>query len=90
MMQASQNLLHGILIFNELAIEKQPRWDDKSNKFLGVCCEHGHATSLEFTSEDDLVMLWNELESGKIHLSHEVRCHALESPSYHGHQPTNF
>ena len=90
MMRASQNLLHGILMFDKLAIEKRPRWDDKSNKFLGVCHEHGHATSLEFTSEDDLVMLWNELESGKIHLSHEVRCHALESPSYHGHQPTNF
>jgi len=40
-----------------LAIEKRPRWDDKSNKFLGVCREHGHATSLEFTNEDDLVML---------------------------------
>jgi hypothetical protein len=44
-------------MFDELAIEKRPRWDDKSNKFLGVCCEHGHATSLEFTSEDDLVIL---------------------------------
>ena len=57
MMKASQNLLHRILMFDELAIEKRPRWDDKSNKFLGVCCEHGHATSLEFTSEDDLVIL---------------------------------
>ena len=37
MMRASQNLLHGILMFDELATEKRPRWDDKSNKFLGVC-----------------------------------------------------
>jgi len=46
-------------------------------------------TSLEFTSEDDLIMLWNKLESGKIHLSHEVCdhiCHA-HAPSYHDHQP---
>jgi hypothetical protein len=37
MMRASRNLLHGILMFDELVIEKRPRWDDKSNKFLGVC-----------------------------------------------------
>jgi len=76
-------------MFDELAVEKRPRWDDKSNKFLGVCREHGHTTSLEFTSEDDLVMLWNELESGKIHLSHKVHdhvCACLISPSYHNHQ----
>ena len=56
-MKVLQNLLYGILMFDELAIEKQPRWDDKSNKFLGVCHEHGHTTSLEFMSKDDLVML---------------------------------
>ena len=80
MMGASRNLLHGILMFDELAIEKRPRWDDKSNKFLSVCCEHGHATSLEFTNEDDLVMLREELESGKIHLSHEVRDYVCHTP----------
>jgi hypothetical protein len=81
-------------MFDELAIEKRPRWDDKSNKFLGVCCEHGHATSLEFMSEDDLVILWEELESGKIHLSHEVRCVFVfvtryMPPSYHNHRPVS-
>ncbi len=82
MMRASQNLLHGILMFDELAIEKRPRWDDKSNKFLGVCREHGHATNLDFMSEDDLVILQKELESGKIHLSHKVCgrvCHMLNT-----------
>ena len=49
-MRALQNLLHGILMFDELVIEKQPRWDDKSNKFLGVCREHGHVTNLDFMS----------------------------------------
>jgi hypothetical protein len=83
MMRVSQNLLHRILMFDELAIEKRPRWDDKSNKFLGVCREHGHATSLEFMSEDDLAMLWNELESGKIHLSHKVRDHVCHTLEYH-------
>ena len=63
---------HAILMFNELAIEKWPQWDNKSNKVLGVCCEHGQGTSLEFTSEDDLHMLWDELKSEKIHLVHKV------------------
>jgi hypothetical protein len=31
---------HAVLMFDELAVEKQPRWDDKSNKVLGVCREH--------------------------------------------------
>ncbi len=47
-----------------------------------MCCEHGHATSLEFMSKDDLVMLQEELENGKIHLSHKVHdqvCHMLDT-----------
>ena len=63
---------HGVLMFDEIAIEKRPRWDDKSNKILGVCQEHGRDTSLEFTTEDDLQTLWEELGCGKIHLAHEV------------------
>ena len=63
---------HAVLMFDELAVEKWPQWDDKSNEVLGVCCKHGQATSLEFTSEDDLDMLWEELRSEKIHLAHEV------------------
>jgi len=63
---------HAVLMFDELAVEKRPRWDDKTNKVLGVCREHGQGTSLEFTSEDDLDVLWDELKSEKIHLAHEV------------------
>jgi hypothetical protein len=70
---AGENMLHAIVMFDELAVERRPRWDDKSNKILGMCREHGCATSLEFTSQEDLAMLWDELESGKIHLAHEVR-----------------
>jgi len=66
-------MLHAILMFDELATEKRPRWDDKSNKVLGVCREHGHGTNLEFSSEEDLEMIWEDLGRGKIHLAHEVR-----------------
>ena len=68
----SGHCAHAILMFDELAVEKRPRWDDKSNKVLGVCREHGQGTSLEFTSEDDLHVLWDELKSERIHLAHEV------------------
>jgi hypothetical protein len=46
--------LHAVLMFDKLAIEKWPWWDDKSNNVLGVCCEYERGTSLEFTSKDDL------------------------------------
>jgi hypothetical protein len=70
--------LHGILMFDEIAIEKRPRWDDKSNRILGVCREHGRDTSLEFVSEEDLQILWEELGCGKIHLACEVRVDARQ------------
>jgi hypothetical protein len=66
------NPLHAVLMFDELAVEKRPRWDDKSNKILGICQEHRCKMSLEFTSEQDLEMVWEELASEKIHLAHEV------------------
>ena len=63
---------HAVLMFDELAVEKRPWWDNKSNKVLGVCHEYGQVTSLEFTSEDNLDMLWEEVRSEKIHLAHKV------------------
>ena len=69
---SERNMLHAVLMFDELATEKRLRWDDKLNKVLGVCREHGHETNLEFTSEEDLEMMWEELGHGKIHLAREV------------------
>jgi hypothetical protein len=80
---SGQSMLHAVAMFDELAIEKRPRWDDKSNKVLGICREHGSGASLEFTTADDLETLWDDLGSGKIHLAHEVRvCVCCASPSY--------
>jgi hypothetical protein len=72
----TQNMLHAVIMFDEISVEKRPRWDDKTNKILGVCREHGQDTSLEFTSEEDLQTLWEEVQCGKIHLAHEVRMNA--------------
>jgi len=79
-----QKMLHAVAMFDELAVEKRPRWDDKSNKVLGICREHGSGTSLEFTTGEDLETLWDELGREKIHLAHEVcvcACCACTFPS---------
>ena len=68
----TQNMLHAVIMFDEISVERRPRWDDKTNKILGVCREHGQDTSMEFSSEEDLQTLWEELRCGKIHLAHEV------------------
>lgn len=52
-----QNMLHAMIIFNEISIKKHSHWDDKTNKILRVCHKHSQNTSLEFTSEEDLQML---------------------------------
>ena len=70
---SAQTMLHAVIMFDEISVERRPRWDDKTNKILGVCREHGQDTSLEFTSEEDLQALWEEFWREKIHLSHEVR-----------------
>jgi len=67
-----QKVFHAVIMFDEISVERRPHWDDKTNRILGVCCEHGQDTSLEFTSEEDLQAMWEELQSGKIHLAHEV------------------
>jgi len=37
----TQNMLHAVIMFNKISVEKHPCWDDKTNKILGVCHEHG-------------------------------------------------
>ena len=80
----TQNMLHAVIMFDEISVERRPRWDDKTNKVLGVCREHGQDTSLEFTSEQDLQTLWEELQCGKIHVAHEVGLPT--SDTRHGHR----
>jgi len=69
---STQKVFHAVLMFDKISVERRPHWDDKTNKILGVCHKHGQGTSLEFTSEDNLQAMWEELQSGKIHLAHEV------------------
>jgi len=70
---STQRMLHAVIMFDKISVEKRPRWDDKTNKVLGLCHEHGQDTSLEFTNEEDLQTLWEEVQRGDIHLAHKVR-----------------
>jgi hypothetical protein len=80
-------MAHVGLMFDKLAVEKWPRWDDKSNKILGVCHKHGQGTSLEFTSKDDLDVLWEKLKSDQIHLAHEVSVYVSCASQFSYHIP---
>ncbi|KAH9170291.1 hypothetical protein EDB89DRAFT_2190372 [Lactarius sanguifluus] len=40
-------VVHQVIMFDELAIEQRVRWDDSTNKFLGICREHGHEIPLD-------------------------------------------
>jgi hypothetical protein len=66
-------VLHAVLMFDELATEKRIRWDPKTNFFLGVCRQHANKTSMEFTNEGDMEELFRCLDDGDVHYAAEVR-----------------
>lgn len=68
----SVGLVHQVLMFDELAIEQRVRWDDSTNKFLGICREHGHEIPLEFTSERELDFLCDAIGNNRVHLASEA------------------
>lgn len=56
--QIKGNVLHTVIMFDELATEKRIHWDPKTNYFLGVCRQHAHRTSTEFVNKRDLEELF--------------------------------
>ncbi|KAI0259273.1 hypothetical protein BC834DRAFT_926296 [Gloeopeniophorella convolvens] len=66
---------HAVLMWDEVA--RRPRWDDKTNKLLGICRECGKDTSLEFSNMEDLDVIFDELGRGCIHLASEATVGAV-------------
>ena len=64
---------HQVLMLDELKTEERLRHDDKTNKILGVCREHGNGTSLEFNSEKEVDLLIDGVDNNEVHLAVEVR-----------------
>ncbi|KAG6827992.1 hypothetical protein H0H92_009721 [Tricholoma furcatifolium] len=70
-------VIHQVLMFDEIATEKRIRWDHQTNMFLGVCREHGTKTSLEFVNEQDMEELFQCVDEGKVHIAAEATVGAL-------------
>ncbi len=67
-----QRVVHQILMFDEIAIEKRIRWDSKTNYFLGVCREHSSEVDLEFSSCDMMKEVNKSIDDGRVHYTSEV------------------
>ncbi|KAK0493957.1 hypothetical protein EDD18DRAFT_1310464 [Armillaria luteobubalina] len=76
-LQAQNQVIHMVLMFDEIAVEKRLWWDHKTNLFLGVCREHAHHTSLEFCSSEDMDALLKRIDEGEVHFASEATVGAL-------------
>jgi hypothetical protein len=68
----SQQVIHQVLMLDELKAEERPPLDEETNKILGPCREHGKNTSLEFNSEKEVELLLEAIDKGEVHLASEV------------------
>jgi hypothetical protein len=69
---ATKRISHQIVMLDELATERRPRWDDLTDKFQGTCREHNTKIPLTFSSQKELDILCQALETGDVHLACEV------------------
>ncbi|KAJ7191493.1 hypothetical protein GGX14DRAFT_381107, partial [Mycena pura] len=58
----AKRVVHQTLMFDEIATEKRVRYQLPTNKFQGICREHGSRIGLEFNGERDLDALCDALE----------------------------
>ncbi|KAJ7900447.1 hypothetical protein B0H13DRAFT_1622421 [Mycena leptocephala] len=61
----SVRIVHQVLMLDEIATEKRARYDDRNNKVVGVCRQHGHKLPLDLSSEDDLGVLCDGLKKAE-------------------------
>ncbi|KAF7326445.1 hypothetical protein MVEN_02615000 [Mycena venus] len=75
--EEDSNIVHQVLMLDEIATEKRARYDDRNNKVVGVCRQHGHKLPLDLQTEDDLRVLCQGLKEEKAHLAGEATVAAL-------------
>ena len=71
------SVVHQVLMLDEVKVVEQPCFNDKFNKIVGLCCEHGKNTSLEYNSKKEVDLLLDTIEKGEVHLATEVCLHYL-------------
>ncbi|TRM60790.1 hypothetical protein BD626DRAFT_603193 [Schizophyllum amplum] len=64
-------------IMHVVALEKRPRWDEKTNKILGLCRECQSKYGTDFNNVLDLKALFEDIEDGRVHLACEATVGAL-------------
>ena len=69
---APTKIVHCVLMLDKIATEKRIRWDDHTNKFLGVCRQHGKRTALDFNTIEDMKELFSCLDTKEVHCAAEV------------------
>jgi hypothetical protein len=93
-LESGASVVHQVLMLDELAVERRIRWDDSTNKFLGLCREHSHEIPLEFTSERELDILCDAISNNKVHLASEATVAGLgalsEIPREYSVRPIMF
>jgi hypothetical protein len=69
---AARGRYHIVLMFDEIAQERRPRWCDRTNQMLGWCREHTRGRCMDFNSIADAELLFQDMISEDVHLAHEV------------------
>ncbi|KAI0026478.1 hypothetical protein K488DRAFT_66505, partial [Vararia minispora EC-137] len=70
-------VLHRALLIDEIAVTKRLRYDDRTNKIIGLCRDCKVGEGREFASEKDLDVLFDDIEREEIHLASEATIGAL-------------
>jgi hypothetical protein len=69
---SQDQILHLILMIDEIALEKRIWWDSRTTKFLGVCREHADKVSTTFETMADAEELVKAIDDGRVHLASKV------------------
>lgn len=64
-----------VLMIDEIKIETQPRWDNKTNNILGLCREHTTHIGIEFCSIEVLNEIFTKIKNKEIHWASKVSLH---------------
>jgi hypothetical protein len=70
--EGGEKVLHLVLMLDEIATEKRPRWDDRTNHILGLCREHASRTTTVFENQQVLDDIMGCVKDGSVHYASEV------------------
>ncbi|KAF6751588.1 hypothetical protein DFP72DRAFT_1135958 [Ephemerocybe angulata] len=66
------NVRHAVLMFDELAVERRPRYNQRTNELVGACLEHAHEIALKFETMGDVEEFFRAVDDGDVHLASEA------------------